>query len=49
MRKKVLIIAFAFSCLFSKMTKAQSVSNEPAAKLNHIAMYVSDLDRSANF
>jgi lactoylglutathione lyase len=49
MRKKVLFVAFAISCLFSKMTYAQSVSNEPAAKLNHIAIYVSDLDRSANF
>jgi lactoylglutathione lyase len=49
MRRKFLIIAFAVSCLFCKMTKAQSVSNEPVAKLNHIAIYVSNLDRSAKF
>lgn len=49
MKKSVLLIAFAICTLFAIMTKAQTVSNEPSAKLNHIAIYVSDLDKSANF
>jgi lactoylglutathione lyase len=49
MKIKVLLIASAILCFFAKISKAQAGSNEPAAKLNHIAMYVSDLDRSATF
>ena len=49
MKNHILVASFAILCLFAKKSVAQTASNEPAAKLNHIAIYVSDLDKSANF
>jgi lactoylglutathione lyase len=49
MKKTILLCALATLTLFCKTSSAQQQANQPAAKLNHIAIYVSDLDRSSKF
>ncbi|CAM4314375.1 lactoylglutathione lyase [Pedobacter westerhofensis] len=43
------ILTFAVILLSLNRSAAQTASNQPGATLNHIAVYVSDLNRSAAF
>jgi len=39
----------ALSILFTKNSNAQTTQNQESARLNHVAMYVTDLEKSATF
>lgn len=48
MKKLALLLLFS-SCLFIRSSLAQATAPAESAVLNHIAVYVSDLNRSGNF
>ncbi len=49
MKNYLLILFVAFSLICSKASLAQGTKNKPAARLNHIAVYVVDLNTSSDF
>jgi len=49
MKPIAIILTSAIMLLFAGRATAQTASNQQSATLNHIAIYVTDLDRSAAF
>ena len=49
MKNLALIIILASMTFFNKKSEAQVAENHEPAKLNHIALYATDLDRSKDF
>lgn len=49
MKKFAVILTFVFTSLFFKTMKAQESTQPVSARLNHIAVYVSDLEKSGKF
>jgi lactoylglutathione lyase len=49
MDKKFVLLILALCCLFATSSFAQAPPNRPQARLNHLAIYVVDVQRSATF